>query len=204
MPLKHQLSLELLPSCRDFLHQRLQKIYNIIIFSYCIFGTGGTHRSSDYFMKFYFTATKKKLADATQLPLFTSKNGLFEPARSHPIHHYCIPTTLVVPQSPLFVAMMIGSDTEGQQTRSPVWFLALIPAGNSNWIFDFESVLRNGLLLLYDLVQLLLTWSLGHKLPEAAAVLGARHRQLPTPPPYQPSQLQDLSLDGSRLAVACW
>lgn len=35
-------------------------------------------------------------------------------------------------------AATIGSDTEGQQTQSPVRFLAPIPAANSNWIFDWQ------------------------------------------------------------------
>lgn len=33
-----------------------------------------------------YSKKKKKLAGSTQLPLFTSKNGLFEPAQLHPIH----------------------------------------------------------------------------------------------------------------------
>lgn len=115
------------------------------------------------------------------MPSFTSKNAVFEPAQSHLMRHYCIPTTLIKPQSPLFIAMMIGSDTEGEQTRSPVCFLAQIPAGNSKlnlWLWEcsekwFIITIRPGTTSL-DMEP----W---HNLPEAAAILRARHKHLPHP-----------------------
>lgn len=169
--LKHHFSLELLMSCRDLLQQQLQTGWEKLhLFMFCC---NHLHSLQTYSMwgtetiRLFYNISLCSQNKGSQMQLNT---------RRHLDHRIASFRGAV----PLVHCHHDWIRHRGTAETATCRFLAQIPAANSNWIFDFKSVLWNS--LWYNFIRH--PACMCDNLPEAAAaILGARHKCTPHNPP---------------------